>query len=66
MKSRKTDNESPRRERRTFTDEFERHAVRRQVLSHYSSYHSLPSWTSIARMRRLEAVRAMNCSLVES
>jgi hypothetical protein len=44
MKSRKTDNEPPRRERRIFTDEFERHAVRRQLLSHYRSYHSLPSW----------------------
>ena len=43
MTSRKTDNEPPPSECRIFTDEFKRHAVRRQLLSHYSSYHSLPS-----------------------
>ena len=48
MTSRKTDNEPPPSESRIFTDEFERHAVRRQALSHYGSYHSLPSQT-IAR-----------------
>jgi hypothetical protein len=43
MKIRKTDNEPPRRECRIFTDAYKRYAVRRQALSHYSSYHSLPS-----------------------
>jgi hypothetical protein len=38
------DNESPGRERRALTDELKRHTWRRQMLSHYSSDQSHPSW----------------------